>query len=155
MHDMERLIGEEIGRVLPMKYPYMILSELCIEEGKSAHSLISLEEDAWFFQCHFPGNPIFPGFLLMEAMGQTLLSTFIRMAGLKDGEVPLMTSVSNIRFEGLCVPGDTVLIYAELQRFKYGIAKGSVKSYRNSVCESNMLAEINMSFTLPSALRRL
>lgn len=151
---MEEFKGEEIGEILPMKYPYMILDELHVEEKKCAQSVILLKEDDWFFKCHFPGNPILPGFLLLESMGQTLLSTFIRQTDSGDVKVPLMTGIKDIKFEGFCIPGDKVIINAELVKFKYGIAKGVVRSYKNEVSDSSLLAEINMSFVLPSALER-
>lgn len=151
---MEEFKGEEIGEILPMKYPYMILDELRVEEKKCAQAVIMLKEDDWFFKCHFPGNPILPGFLLLESMGQTLLSTFIRQTDSGDCKVPLMAGIKDIKFEGFCIPGDKVIINAELVKFKYGIAKGVVRSYKNEVSDSSILAEINMSFALSSALER-
>ena len=125
---MLSLLGEEIYSILPMRYPYMILDCLQVEEGKWAKSSIELKEKAWFFQCHFPGNPIFPGFLLLESMGQTLLSTFIKKTELKEGQVPLMAEIKDIHFDSFCVPRDKIIIHAELGRFKYGIARGGGSS---------------------------
>ncbi len=152
---MEIFDRNSIDKILPMRYPYMILDELRLEEGVHAESVIRLKKDEWFFECHFPGNPILPGLLLLEAMGQTLLSTFIRQTGLKDSSVPLMTGISDIKFEGYCVPNDTVYIDAELLKYKYGIAKGVVRAYKNDKTTSSLLAEINVSYALPSALEKM
>lgn len=146
---MRKYEADEINNILPMKYPYMILDSLCVEEGEWAEAMINLKEESWFFQCHFPGNPIFPGFLLLESMGQTLLSTFIETAGLPEGQVPLMTMVQDIHFDGFCIPGDKVVIRAELKRFKYGMAKGTAIAYKNEMLETNTLANVEFGFMLP------
>lgn len=147
---MKKYTGDEVYHILPMQYPYMILDSLCVEEGKWAEAVIDLKKDDWFFQCHFPNNPILPGFLLLESMGQTLLSTFIRQAALPEGQVPLMTTVKDIHFNGFCVPGDQVMIRAILKRFKYGLAKGTVVAYKNEMTETNVLAEVEFGFMLPT-----
>ena len=147
---MERYTGDKIYQILPMRYPYMILDSLCVEEGKWAEAVIDLKKDDWFFQCHFPDNPILPGFLLLESMGQTLLSTFIQQADLPEGKVPLMTTVKDIHFNGFCIPGDKVMIRAILKRFKYGMAKGTAIAYKNEMTEDNVLAEVEFGFMLPT-----
>jgi len=133
----------------------MILDSLQVEEGAWAEAKIDLKEGDWFFKCHFPGNPIFPEFLLLESMGQVLLSTFIRQADLKGSQVPLMTEIKDIYLGGLCVPGDKVMMRAELKRFKYGIARGEVVAYKENATEHGVLAEVKIGFATPSALSRL
>lgn len=151
---MEQYTGDEINTILPMRYPYMILDSLCVEEETRAEGIINLREKAWFFECHFPGNPILPGFLLLESMGQVLLSTFIRKAELKDGQVPLMTEIKDIRLEGFGIPGDQVIIRAELKRFKYGIAKGECVAYKNTIADEFIVAKVKISFALPDVLNK-
>lgn len=147
---MRKYEQNEIHNILPMEYPYMILNSLCVEEGEWAEATIALKEDDWFFKCHFPQNPILPGFLLLESMGQTLLSTFIQKAELPEGQVPLMTEVKDIHFEGYCIPKDKVFIQAKLKRFKYGVAKGVVAAYKNEIAEMNILANAEFVFMLPN-----
>lgn len=146
---------DHINEILPMRYPYMILDSLRVEAGKWAEAVINLQEDDWFFQCHFPGNPILPGFLLLESMGQTLLSTFIQDVELSGREVPLMTAVKDIHFEGFCIPGDTVTVRAELKRVKYGTAKGGTLAYKNGMSEANVLAGAEFEFMLPKIYKIL
>lgn len=150
---MRRYEGSEINDILPMRYPYMFLNSLCVEEKEYAEAVIHLKENDWFFQCHFPGNPIFPGFLLLESLGQTLLSTFIRETEPSEGQVPLMTEVKDIHFGGFCVPGDKVIIRADLKRFKYGTAKGIVVAYKNEITEAEVLARAEFLFMMPKLYR--
>ncbi len=152
---MEQYIGDEINNILPMRYPYMILDSLCVEEGKWAEAEIQLKEEDWFFACHFPENPVFPAFLLLESMGQVLLSTFIKKLGLPAGQVPLMTEIKDVYLGGMCVPGDRIMIRAELKRFKYGIAKGEIKAFKEEMSEENVLAGVKITFVVPAALNVL
>lgn len=149
---MKKYIGDRIYDILPMRYPYMILNCLKVEEGTWAEAEIDLKEDDWFFKCHFPENPILPGFLLLESMTQVLLSTFIGQTGLSHGQVPLMTEIKDVHLDGFCVPGDKVIIRAELKRFKYGIAKGDIKAYKDFVLDENILAGVKISFAMPGVL---
>lgn len=152
---MEKYLGDEINNILPMRYPYMLLDSLCVEEGAWAEAELHLKEEDWFFACHFPGNPVFPAFLLLESMGQVLLSTFIKKLGLPAGQVPLMTEIKDIFLGGLCVPGERIKIRAELKRFKYGIAKGDIKAFKGELSEENVLAGVKISFAVPAALNAL
>ncbi len=152
--NLQNLKGEEIYTLLPQRYPYMILDELHVEAGKMAEAHIYLKAEDWFFKCHFPGKPIFPGFLLVEAMGQVLLSTFISPAALIDHQIPLMTEVKNISFRDFCIPGDRVIIQAELIRFKYGTARGTVVAYKNDVTQESIVTEVKMGFVLPQVLSK-
>lgn len=151
---MKKYIGDEINDILPVRYPYMILSSLKVEEGKWAEGEINLKADDWFFECHFPGNPILPGFLLLESMTQVLLSSFIRQAALPNGQVPLMTEIKDVYLGGFCIPGDNIVIRADLKRFKYGIAKGEIKAYKETILDDNILAGVKISFAIPSVLKR-
>lgn len=51
---MKKYRGDEINQILPMRYPYMILDILSVEEGEWAEAEIDLKEKDWFFECHFP-----------------------------------------------------------------------------------------------------
>jgi 3-hydroxymyristoyl/3-hydroxydecanoyl-(acyl carrier protein) dehydratase len=61
-----RYVGEEIYKVIPNRYPLMLLNSLTVEED-SAIGQIDLKGDEWFFQCHFPGRPIMPLSLLIPS----------------------------------------------------------------------------------------
>ena len=151
---MEVFKGEEIYEILPHRAPVMILDKLLVDEGDSAEGVISLKGTEWFFPCHFPGNPMFPGFLLLEAMSQVLLATFIRQAELSDGQVPLMMEVKDVMMQGVARPDDTVIIRAKLLRFKYGIAKGEVVAFCNAVNDENVISSVRLGFALPGALQK-
>lgn len=146
----EHFIGEEIYNVLPHRYPIMILDELYLEEGKTAKGIIGLREDEWFFSCHFPNNPMMPGFLLLEAMGQVLLSTFIRQTN----EIPMIMKVEEVSMRGTAFPNDTVVIEAVLDRFKYGVAKGSVRAFKGEAKDENVISSVKLGFALPEVLSK-
>ena len=142
--DMNKYIGNEIADILPMKEPYMILNELYVDKGIESKCIIRLTGDEWFLKCHFPSNPILPGFLLLEAMSEVLLSVFSDEMALTDDKVPLMAKVSNIVFNGYAIPGDEIEIIAVLDKFKYGVAKGSVSAYKDNGCDR--LASVDIQF---------
>ena len=150
----EHFIGEEIYQILPHRYPIMVLDELHLEEGKGAEGIIRLREDEWFFSCHFPGRPMMPGFLLLEAMGQVLLATFIRQAGLHDRQVPMIMRVEDVSMRGTAFPGEVIVLRAVLDRFKYGIAKGSVRAFKGDRKDENVISSVRLGFAAPDTLSK-
>lgn len=124
-------VGEEIYKILPIRYPLMLLQELTVEEDKAV-SYIRLRGDEWFFDCHFPGLPIMPLSLIIESMSETFISIFLHK--IQKPEITASVSLGGkekISLKDKLEPGDTLRIEASLKSFRRGVAQGGVKAYKN------------------------
>lgn len=146
-----KYIGEEIYNAIPNRKPFMILDTLEVEDNK-AFSELKLTEDEWFFQCHYPGNPILPLTLLVESMTQTFSSIFLNKATDKT-EIPVISSIGPLKMKEGAVPGDVIRLEASLDSFKRGIAKGSCKAFKNE--QKQPIMEIEIVEVLPSLMVRI
>jgi 3-hydroxyacyl-[acyl-carrier-protein] dehydratase len=105
----------QLLKMLPHRYPMLMIDRL--EDIISDHSAVgiknvTLNEPA--FQGHFPGRPIMPGVLIVEAMAQTAAALVVHtMGGSAEGRLVYFMSVENARFRKLVVPGDTLKVYVE------------------------------------------
>ena len=146
-----KYIGKEIYKVIPNRYPYMILDSLEVEEDR-AIAEIALKEDLWIFECHYPNNPILPLTLLVESMTQTFSATFLPKVENKN-EIPVISSISEIRLKEGSKPGDILRIEADLKSFKRGIAKGSCRAFKNN--GEAPIIEFDIVDVLPSQMIRI
>lgn len=161
---MRRYDGEEIYKAIPNRYPWMILNTLIVEEGVKASGYVKLSPDGWFFQCHFPGMPVFPATLLVETMTQVFISTFLeeRMElnsadawEWKPEDIPLLIQVSGFKMKRALHPGDSVRIDACLHSFKRGIARGICKAFQlggDAAEKETLVTEFEVSHALPSLM---
>lgn len=146
-----KYIGEEIYQIIPNRSPYMILDSLFVEDNK-AIAEITLTEDLWIFACHYPGNPILPLTLLVESMTQTFSATFLPKAEDKK-EIPVISSLGEIRLKEGSKPGDVLTLEATLSSFKRGIAKGTCKAFKNG--GENPILVFDIVDVLPSQMIRI
>ena len=146
-----KYIGEEIYQIIPNRPPYMILDTLEIGDNK-AIAEIKLKDDLWIFTCHYPGHPILPMTLLVESMTQTFSATFLSMADEKH-EIPVVSSLGEIRLKECSGPGDVLRLEAELKSFKRGIAKGTCRAYKSNGKEP--ILEFDIVDVLPSQMIRI
>lgn len=146
-----KYIGEEICQIIPNRPPYMILDSLVVKDNK-AIAEITLKEDLWIFACHYPCNPILPLTLLVESMTQTFSATFLPKAEDKT-EIPVISSLGEIRLKEGSKPGDVLTLEATLSSFKRGIAKGTCKAFKNG--GENPILVFDIVDVLPSQMIRI
>ena len=99
----------DIHRYLPQRYPMLLVDRvIAVTPGESLTAVKNVSVNESFFEGHFPGNPIMPGVLLIEAMAQACGILGFLSAGRTpaDGSVYLLASVEKARFRRLVVPGD-------------------------------------------------
>ena len=109
----------DIQRLLPHRYPFLLVDRVvALEPNKRvlAYKNVSINEP--FFQGHFPGNPVMPGVLVIEALAQAggLLTQLSRDPGAGDGQTFYLVKVDNAKFSRMVVPGDTLELDVELKR---------------------------------------
>lgn len=146
-----KYVGDQICNVIPNRKPFMILDTLEVQDNR-AIAEIHLTEDLWIFACHYPGNPILPLTLLVESMTQTFSATFLSKAEDKT-EIPVISSIGEIRLKEGSKPGDVLRLEANLQSFKRGIAKGICKAFKNE--GENPILEFEIVDVLPSQMIRI
>lgn len=103
----------EVMRLIPHRYPFLMIDRLVdIVPGESAVGVKCVSVAEPYFQGHFPGRPIMPGVLLIEAMAQTAGVLVLHSLGeeARDKLVYFM-SIESARFRKPVVPGDTVMIH--------------------------------------------
>lgn len=103
----------EIQQLLAHRYPFLLVDRvIAYEPGKRAVGLKNVTFNEPHFQGHFPGRPLMPGVLLIEAMGQVggIVCAQLPEA---NGRIPLLVGVEKARFRGQVIPGDQVIITAE------------------------------------------
>ena len=117
---------KEIQKYLPHRYPFLLVDrilEIELEKRVVALKNISVNED--LFNGHFPGNPIFPGVLIIEALAQAagVLGFKTMDKTPEDGSVYLFVGADNVRFKRQVVPGDQLILTAEVVKVRRGILK--------------------------------
>ncbi|MFZ1062027.1 MAG: 3-hydroxyacyl-ACP dehydratase FabZ [Acidimicrobiales bacterium] len=132
---------------LPHRPPFLLVDVMVsIEPGLRASGEWTLKGDEWFFPGHFPGRPITPGVLLLEAIAQCGA-----VAVLSDprytGRLPLFGGVEAARFRRQVVPGDTVLLECEMTRLS---ARGGKGHGRASV-QGQVAVQADLLFVIADA----
>ena len=137
----------EAGKImeyLPHRYPFLLIDrvltmELEPEKRLTATKSVTINEP--FFPGHFPGNPVFPGVLMIESMAQAagmLAHLMAEMEGRK-GELYYLVKVEKARFNKLVVPGDQLLLDVTQKRIVRGMGSyhcmASVEGKRVASCE--------------------
>ena len=118
----------EIQKILPHRYPFLLIDKITeMEEGKSITGIKNVTVNEPFFQGHFPGNPIMPGVLICEALAQVGAVLLLGMEENK-GKLGVFTGINNFNFRRQVVPGDTLVLKAELVTYRHGMGKANVEA---------------------------
>ncbi len=134
-----------IQRMLPHRYPFLLVdkvTELELDKRVVGIKCVSVNEP--FFQGHFPGQPVMPGVLILEALAQTggilLLNSFID----PENHLVFFMSINNAKFRKPVVPGDELILEAELinKKSKYFSLKGTAIVNNSVVAEAEFMAAI-------------
>lgn len=113
MNDIQGIL-----KCIPHRYPFLLVDRVVeIELGKSIHALKNVSVNEPFFQGHFPGLPVMPGVLIVEALAQAGAILAIRTTGdCIESKLLLFRSIERAKFRKTVVPGDQVHLHAEVLR---------------------------------------
>jgi len=138
----QKLSIEKILDLLPHRYPFLLVDRILeLEENKIVGvKNVSINEP--FFQGHFPGHPLMPGVLIIEAMAQI---GGVLMFSKKEnkGKIPLFAGIDKARFKKQVCPGDQLLIKVEILKMVRGIGKAKAEAY----VDDNLVASAELMFT--------
>jgi 3-hydroxyacyl-[acyl-carrier-protein] dehydratase len=141
--------SEQIDEILPHRFPFALVDKVIeFEAGKRAVGLKAVTKNEEFFQGHFPGQPVMPGVLQVEALAQLAGICCLKSEGAKEGGIFLFAGVDGVKWKKPVVPGDTLVMEVEITKFnaKFGIAKAKGKAYTNG----QLCVEVGgMTFAIP------
>jgi len=122
----------EVDSILPHRYPFALIDKVIeIENGKRAVGIKAVSKNEDFFQGHFPGQPVMPGVLQVEALAQLTGIILNTAEGIEEGTIGLFGSVNDVKWKKPVVPGDLLVMEVEVTKFnkKFGIIKSKGKGY--------------------------
>ena len=113
-----------IEEILPHRDPFLLLDEVVeLEPGVRAVARKLVRDDEWYLAGHFPGRPIVPGVLIVEAMAQTGAVAVLADEANR-GKLALFAGIDDVRFKRIVQPGDELELTCELERVRGPIGRG-------------------------------
>lgn len=109
----------EIKTYIPHRYPFLLVDKIVDIEEKKIIGIKNVTANEPFFQGHFPNHPVMPGVLIIEALAQTC-GVLILKREENRGKLAYFASISNAKFRKPVFPGDTLILEAEVTRYRIG-----------------------------------
>ncbi len=131
---------EDIMNILPHRYPFLLVDRVIEKNG--TESLVAIKNvtiNEEFFNGHFPGMPVMPGVLQVEAMAQA-----VGLLMLEPGKIPLFMSVDKCKFRKQVVPGDQIRIEVERLKVKSRI----VQAKGRCIVDGAVVSEAELMFAI-------
>jgi len=133
---------KEILEIMPHRYPFLLVDRiLSCEKGKRVVGIKNVTFNEPFFQGHFPGAPVMPGVLIIEAMAQVGAVLLLQSVPDREKKLIYFMGIDNARFRQPVVPGDQLRFELEVLRQKPKICKVEGKAY----VEDKLVAEAVIS----------
>ncbi len=131
---------ETIKKVLPHRYPFLLVDRILEMDEKSAVGLKNVSGSEPFFQGHFPDRPVMPGVLMIEALAQ-VGGIWMLSKSENRGKIAYLVSINKARFRKLVVPGDQLRLEVEAVKIKskIGIIRGVAKVDGEEVCDTEIM----------------
>lgn len=136
--------SETIMQILPHRYPFLFVDRIVsLEKGKRAVGIKNVTINDYFFKGHFPGKPVMPGVLIIEAMAQV---GGIMMLSPEEnrGKLAYFMALNNVKFRKTVVPGDQLVLEVEVGKIKS--KTGQV--YGRALVNGKVVAEADLMFAL-------
>jgi 3-hydroxyacyl-[acyl-carrier-protein] dehydratase len=138
----------EIQGLIPHRWPFLLVDRI-VEYDPEAKRIVGLKAvtaTEWFFQGHFPGLPVMPGVLQVEALAQTMAVYVAKQPGFGD-RIGLFAGIDEVRFKRVVVPGDVLRLEVTMEKLgtRFGKGRGVASVDGEVACEGLL------SFIIPPA----
>lgn len=142
---MSEMNIHEVLQYLPHRYPFILIDRvLSYEPSKSLVAIKNVSINEQYFVGHFPGRPVMPGVLILEALAQASCVLAFKSTGKQpDGQsIYYFAGIDNARFKQVVEPGDQLRLEVEVTRAKQDVwkFKGIASVAGNLVCEADLLS---------------
>jgi len=125
---------DAILKIMPHRYPFLLIDRILdIEMDKKIIGLKNVTINEPFFSGHFPGKPIMPGVLIVEAMAQCGGILILNMLEHPEKKLALFTSIDNVKFRKTVIPGDQLIFVLEITSMRKNYVKLKGKTYKGIV----------------------
>jgi 3-hydroxyacyl-[acyl-carrier-protein] dehydratase len=128
-HNMALLNTKEVQEIIPHRYPFLLIDTIEeLEPGVRAVGKKNVTINEYFFQGHFPEEPVMPGVLMIEALAQVGAVAMLSLDEHK-GKIAYFGGIKKAKFKRKVVPGDTLILETEIiqSRGSVGIGKATAK----------------------------
>ena len=137
----------EIEALIPHRWPFLLVDRV-VEYEPEARRIVGLKAvtaSEWFFQGHFPGLPVMPGVLQVEALAQTMAIYVAKQPGFGT-RIGLFAGIDECRFKRVVQPGDTLRLEVVMEKLgsRFGRGRGNASVEGETACEATI------SFIIPS-----
>ena len=139
------LEAADIMRIIPHRYPFLLIDRVIeLEPGKRAVAVRNVTANEPQFTGHFPGRPIMPGVLMVEALAQTGAVAVLSLPAYR-GKLALFAGIDECRFRRTVLPGDTLRLEVTLEKLRGVFGRGKAVA---SV-DGEIAVEATISFVIP------
>jgi 3-hydroxyacyl-[acyl-carrier-protein] dehydratase len=137
----------EIEALIPHRWPFLLVDRI-VEYDAESQRIVGIKgvtATEWFFQGHFPGLPVMPGVLQVEALAQTMAVLVAKQPGFGD-RIGLFAGIDETRFKRIVVPGDTLRLEVTMEKLggRFGRGRGV------ATVDGEVACQATLSFIIPN-----